>query len=75
MLVKFEDEDGVSVYDYVVHISKLNDERTVKMTRATLDHQLVGGEFKHGNVFVLSDKGVIITQYDLGPAKPVTQSQ
>jgi hypothetical protein len=36
MIVKFEDEDGVSYYDYVVHASKLNGENIVKLTRATL---------------------------------------
>jgi hypothetical protein len=67
MIVKFEDEYGVSLYDYVVHVSRLNDESTVKMTRATLDHNLVGNEFDHGSLTILSDKGVIISQYDLGP--------
>jgi hypothetical protein len=67
MIVKFEDEDGVSYYDYVVHASKLNGENIVKLTRATLDHNLVANEFDHGSVVILSDKGVILSQYDLGP--------
>jgi hypothetical protein len=67
MIVKFEDEDGASYFDYVVHVSKLNGENIVKLTRATLDHNLVGSELDHGSVLILSDKGVIIAKYDLGP--------
>lgn len=71
MIVKWEDEQGTSLFDYVVHISKLNNEALVKMTQATLDHKLVARQFSHGNLIVMSDKGVIVNQYELGPARIV----
>jgi hypothetical protein len=66
MIVKWEDNEGTSYFDYVVHISKLNDERVVKLTQATLDHNLVAREFGHGQLTLVSDKGAVIEQYKLG---------
>ena len=70
MIVTMEDELGISLYDYVVHVSKINGESAVKMTQATLDQKLIGREFKHGNLIVMSDKGFVVSQYDLGPKPP-----
>jgi hypothetical protein len=74
VIVRWENEEGVSHFDCVLHITKLNGEAIVKMTRSTLDHNVVVHEIDHGSVTILSEKAVVVTQYDLGP-KPVTQSQ
>jgi hypothetical protein len=70
MIVKWEDEEGTSFFDYVVHVSKLNDEPMVKMTQATLDHNMIARDFAYGGLILLSDKGAIISQFDLGPKPP-----
>jgi hypothetical protein len=67
MIVKWVDEQGTSLFDYVVHISKLNNEDVVKVTQATLDHKLVSRDFDHGYLEVLTDKGEVLSMYDLGP--------
>jgi hypothetical protein len=70
MIVKWEDNEGTSYFDYVIHISKLNDEPVVKLTQATLDHNLLSRDFAHGSLLLVSDKGAIISQFDLGPKPP-----
>lgn len=67
MIIKWVDEQGTSLFDYVVHVTKLNNENVVKVTQATLDHKLVSRDFDHGSLEVLTDLGVVVSMYDLGP--------
>lgn len=69
MIVKWEDGQGESFYDYVSHVSKLYNETSVKLTRATLDGNLVGTEVTNGTLTILSDGGAVINQYILALEK------
>lgn len=66
MIVKWKDGAGTSFFDYVVQVSKLDDDHVVTMTQATLDGKLIGRTYKHGNFTIISDSGTVVEEYHLG---------
>lgn len=74
MIVKWQDESGTSFYDYVIKVTKLHNKDVLMLTQATLDEKLVSYEFSHGYFEIISNKGVVVGQYDLGPLSSVMAS-
>lgn len=67
MIIKWEDEEGMSFFDYVIQFSVTSDGKIITVTQATLDEKLVRRILSHGSVRVLTDKGTILDRHELGP--------
>jgi hypothetical protein len=74
MIIKWEDEEGMSFFDYIVQFSITSDQKLITLTQATLDEKLVKRILSHGSIRVLTDKGAVLDRYELGP-KPLTVIQ